>query len=123
MANGLGLEKRPCRPYFGLGTAELVLEYFRIAHRCGRAQLLAAGIGKLDQFAQRAFGYTDRESAVQHRQQLQRSAVERSRLARTDGGDIEEIRFQPTLISADPTGDFEQAKRRALELAQRHGQV
>ncbi len=37
--------------------------------------------------------------------------------------EIDELRFQPTLLTKDPSGDLEQAKRRAVELAHRHGRV
>lgn len=36
---------------------------------------------------------------------------------------IDEIRFQPTLLTQDPDGDFEQARQRAVELARNHGRV
>jgi FMN-dependent NADH-azoreductase len=36
---------------------------------------------------------------------------------------IDELRFQPTLLTADPAGDLEKVKRRAIELAERHGRV
>ena len=37
--------------------------------------------------------------------------------------DIDELRFQPSLLTADPAGDLERVKRRAVELAQNHGRV
>lgn len=37
--------------------------------------------------------------------------------------EIDEIRFQPTLLTKDPAGDLERAKRRAVELARRHGGI
>lgn len=36
---------------------------------------------------------------------------------------IDEVRFQPTLLTPDPTGALEQAKRAAMDLAQAHGRV
>lgn len=36
---------------------------------------------------------------------------------------IDEIRFQPTLLTQDPDGDFEQARQRAVELARNHGRI
>ena len=36
---------------------------------------------------------------------------------------IDEIRFQPTLLTQDPAGDFERAKRTAIDLADRHNRV
>jgi FMN-dependent NADH-azoreductase len=36
---------------------------------------------------------------------------------------IDEIRFQPTLLTQDPSGDFERAKRAAFDLAGKHGRV
>ncbi|HVY17334.1 MAG TPA: NAD(P)H-dependent oxidoreductase [Rhodopila sp.] len=36
---------------------------------------------------------------------------------------IDELRFQPTLLTKDPAADLEQAKQRAVELAHRHGRV
>lgn len=36
---------------------------------------------------------------------------------------IDEIRFQPTLLTADPNGDFERAKLAAVHLAGKHGRV
>ena len=36
---------------------------------------------------------------------------------------IDEVRFQPTLLTADPQGAFEQAKRAAVDLAKTHGRV
>jgi FMN-dependent NADH-azoreductase len=35
--------------------------------------------------------------------------------------DIDEIRFQPTLLTADPEGDLLKAKERGADLAQKHG--
>lgn len=35
--------------------------------------------------------------------------------------DIDEVRFQPTLLTADPAGDLERAKERAAALAVAHG--
>jgi FMN-dependent NADH-azoreductase len=37
--------------------------------------------------------------------------------------EIDEVRFQPTLLTADAIGDLEQAKQRAIELARRHGRI
>jgi FMN-dependent NADH-azoreductase len=37
--------------------------------------------------------------------------------------EIEELRFQPTLLTADPPGDLERAKQRAKELAHRQGRL
>jgi len=34
---------------------------------------------------------------------------------------IDELRFQPTLLTPDPAGDFERAKQHAVELAQSYG--
>lgn len=36
---------------------------------------------------------------------------------------IDEVRFEPTLLTQDPEGDFERAKRSALDLAHRHGRI
>jgi FMN-dependent NADH-azoreductase len=36
---------------------------------------------------------------------------------------IDEIRFQPTLLTADPARDFDRAKQSAIRLAQTHGGV
>jgi FMN-dependent NADH-azoreductase len=36
---------------------------------------------------------------------------------------IDEVRFQPTLLTADPQGDFEKAKQAAIDLAKAHGRV
>jgi FMN-dependent NADH-azoreductase len=36
---------------------------------------------------------------------------------------LDEVRFQPTLLTADPAGDLEKAKLRAVELAKSHGRV
>jgi FMN-dependent NADH-azoreductase len=36
---------------------------------------------------------------------------------------IDEIRFQPSLLTADPAGELVQAKQRAVQLAQAHGAV
>jgi FMN-dependent NADH-azoreductase len=36
---------------------------------------------------------------------------------------IDEVRFQPSLLTADPAGDLEGALQRAGELARRHGRV
>ncbi len=36
---------------------------------------------------------------------------------------IDEIRFQPTLLTPDPTGDFQRAKQAAVDLAATHGSV
>ena len=36
---------------------------------------------------------------------------------------IDELRFQPTLLTADPAGDFDRAKQAATHLAQAHGRV
>ena len=36
---------------------------------------------------------------------------------------IDEIRFQPTLLTQDPTGDFARAKKTAIDLAATHGSV
>lgn len=37
--------------------------------------------------------------------------------------EIDEVRFEPTLLAQDPAGDFERAKRTALELAHSHGHI
>ncbi len=37
--------------------------------------------------------------------------------------EIDELRFQPTLLTTDAVGDLEKAKHRAVELAERHGRV
>jgi FMN-dependent NADH-azoreductase len=37
--------------------------------------------------------------------------------------EISEVRFQPTLLTADPVGDLERAKRLAVETANSHGRV
>jgi FMN-dependent NADH-azoreductase len=37
--------------------------------------------------------------------------------------DIDELRFQPTLLTQDPAGDLERVKRHAVELAQSHGRI
>jgi FMN-dependent NADH-azoreductase len=36
---------------------------------------------------------------------------------------IDEVRFQPTLLTADPAGDFAQAMQAAARLAETHGRV
>src|ERR1700732_3470427 len=36
---------------------------------------------------------------------------------------IDELRFQPSMLTADPAGDFERACKGAVELAQQHGNV
>ena len=36
---------------------------------------------------------------------------------------IDEVRFQPTLLTADPAGDFERAKSEAVALAGVHGRL
>jgi FMN-dependent NADH-azoreductase len=36
---------------------------------------------------------------------------------------IDDLRFQPTLLTADPQGGLEQAKRAAVDLAKAHGRV
>lgn len=36
---------------------------------------------------------------------------------------MDELRFQPSMLTADPAGDFEKACKRAVELAQQHGNV
>jgi FMN-dependent NADH-azoreductase len=36
---------------------------------------------------------------------------------------IDEIRFQPTLLTQDPAGDFERAKQTAIDLAETHDRV
>ncbi len=36
---------------------------------------------------------------------------------------IDELRFQPTLLTADPAGDLERAKQEAARLARMHGRV
>jgi FMN-dependent NADH-azoreductase len=36
---------------------------------------------------------------------------------------IDELRFQPSMLTADPAGDFEKAFKRAVELAQQHGDL
>ncbi|WP_216850337.1 hypothetical protein [Acidisoma sp. L85] len=36
---------------------------------------------------------------------------------------IDELRFQPTLLTSDPAGDLERAKQDAAHLAQAHGRV
>ncbi len=36
---------------------------------------------------------------------------------------IDEVRFEPTLLTADPVGDFERAKSEALALAKVHGRL
>jgi FMN-dependent NADH-azoreductase len=36
---------------------------------------------------------------------------------------IDELRFQPTLLTKDPAGDLERARQRAVELAHSHGRV
>jgi FMN-dependent NADH-azoreductase len=37
--------------------------------------------------------------------------------------DIDEVRFQPTLLTKDPADDLERAKHRAVELARSHGRI
>ena len=37
--------------------------------------------------------------------------------------EIDELRFQPSMLTADPAGDFEKACKRAVELAQHHGLI
>ncbi len=36
---------------------------------------------------------------------------------------IDEVRFEPTLLTQDPAGDFERAKHAAMELAHTHGRI
>jgi FMN-dependent NADH-azoreductase len=36
---------------------------------------------------------------------------------------IDELRFQPSMLTADPAGDFEKTCKRAVELAQQHGNL
>lgn len=36
---------------------------------------------------------------------------------------IDELKFEPTLLTADPPGELEKAKKRAAELAAKHGRV
>jgi FMN-dependent NADH-azoreductase len=36
---------------------------------------------------------------------------------------IDEVRFEPTLLTQDPEGDFERAKHTAIELAHTHGRI
>jgi FMN-dependent NADH-azoreductase len=36
---------------------------------------------------------------------------------------IDEVRFQPTLLTADPAGDLEKARKQASELAAKHGRI
>lgn len=36
---------------------------------------------------------------------------------------IDEVRFEPTLLTQDPAADFERAKRAAIELANTHGRI
>ena len=36
---------------------------------------------------------------------------------------IDEVRFQPTLLTADPQGAVKQAKQAAVDLAKRHARV
>ena len=36
---------------------------------------------------------------------------------------IDEVRFQPTVLTSDPRGDLENAKLRAVDLAQHHGRI
>jgi FMN-dependent NADH-azoreductase len=37
--------------------------------------------------------------------------------------DIDKVRFQPTLLTQDPAGDFERAKQAAVDLATAHGRA
>ena len=37
--------------------------------------------------------------------------------------DIDELRFQPTLLTKDPAGDLERAKQHAVQLAHSHGRI
>ncbi len=37
--------------------------------------------------------------------------------------EIDELRFQPSMLTADPPGDFEKACKSAVELAQQHGLI
>jgi FMN-dependent NADH-azoreductase len=37
--------------------------------------------------------------------------------------EIDELRFQPSMLTADPVGDFEVARARAARLAQQHGRL
>ena len=36
---------------------------------------------------------------------------------------IDEVRFEPTLLTQDQAGDFERAKRAAMELAHTYGRI
>jgi FMN-dependent NADH-azoreductase len=51
------------------------------------------------------------------------STYVRDWLAQAGVTDIDELRFQPTLLTTDAPGDLEKAKHRAIELAGRHGRV
>ena len=77
---GLGLAKGPRCSEFSFDTAEFVLEYFRSPHRHAGSLLLSPGVGKLDEFVERALGYTNGEGAVQQRNKLQHGLIERPRL-------------------------------------------
>lgn len=63
------------------------------------------------QFPSPAFG-------IDHHSTYLRAWLNQAGVKATD-----EIRFQPTLLTKDPAGDFEQAKQRAVELALSHGSV
>src|SRR5258707_9240509 len=64
MIPGLDLAKCPRCSEFCFDTAELVLEYFRSPHRHGGPLLLSPIVGELDEFVERALGYTNGEGAV-----------------------------------------------------------
>lgn len=36
---------------------------------------------------------------------------------------IDMVRFQPSMVTADPAGEFENARERAVQLAKTHGQI
>jgi hypothetical protein len=65
MACGLDLVKCSRRPQFGCDTAEFELERLRLVHRDGGAELLPAGIGKVDKVVQGTLGEPHVDGAVQ----------------------------------------------------------
>jgi FMN-dependent NADH-azoreductase len=44
-------------------------------------------------------------------------------LAQSGVTEVDELRFEPTLLTADPAGDLKKAQQRAAELAAKHGRL
>src|SRR5262245_31934679 len=92
MADRLDLEQRARRPQVGGDAAELTLEGLRIPPRHDGPQLLAAGVGELDELVDRALGHPHGHRAVQQGKELSRASIERSRYTRRAAREIEEVR-------------------------------